>query len=368
VLVLYLSDGYLIGMAIWLVFLAGLFFGVLRHRRAQRTKGRTLALANVGLSVCMLVAVVTAAELAFACFADFSDTFNITNVSKRWLALHIDHERNNEGNRDREPFTKYVAPGHKRIIFLGDSFTIGHGIKRMEDRFSDRIAAWLDEKAPGRYVVANLGEPGVEASVVQSTAAAVMFKMQADVSLFVYVYNLNDIEGYMQLAGQNPLEGIYTSQPTFFLFRDTYLLNWLYFRFLQFRARNNPYFDRLAAAYRTSAWDGLRAKLSQLNRECKEGHADFRMVIFPFLHDLKGEDSFKDARVRLADFCKSEKIPLLDLDPVFRQHATENLMVSRFDAHPNERAHAIAAEAIEKELLADLVGSQTPRDASKQDR
>jgi hypothetical protein len=359
VLVLYLSDGYLIGMGAWLIILVGLFFGVLWYRRRQRLKVRSLALANLGLSLCMLLGVVTASELAFACFADFSDTFNITNVSKRWLLLHIDHERNNEGNRDRAPFTKYV-PGRKRIIFLGDSFTIGHGIKRMDDRFTDRIAAWLDEKVPGKYVVANLGEPGVEASVVESTAAAVMFKLQADVSMFVYVYNLNDIEGYMALAGQNPLEGVYTSQPSLFLFRDTYLLNWLYFRFLQFRGRNNPYFDRLAAAYHGPAWDGLRTKLSQLHRECKEGHADFRMVIFPFLHDLKSEDLFRDARARIADFCKSERIPVLDLEPVLREHASENLMVSRFDGHPNERAHAIAAGAIEKDLLSDLVRPTQP--------
>ena len=37
-----------------------------------------------------------------------------------------------------------------------------------------------------------------------------------------------------------------------------------------------------------------------------------------------------------------------------RQHSGENLVVSRFDAHPNERAHAIAAEALEKDLLSDL--------------
>ena len=358
-LVLYLSDGYLIGMAVWLAALALLLLGVLWYRRRRRSKGRGLVVANIGLSLWMLLAVVTAGELAFACFADFSDTFNITNVSKRWLALHIDHERNNEGNRDREPFTKYV-PGRKRIIFLGDSFTIGHGIKRMDDRFSDRVAAWLEQKAPGKYAVANLGDPGLEASQIEAIAAGVMFKMQADVSMFIYVYNLNDIEGYMDLAGQNPLEGIYTAGPQFFLFRDTYLLNWLYFRFRQFQGRNNRYFEKLAASYHTSAWDGLRAKLSQLHRECKQGDAELRMVIFPFLHDLSGDDSFKEARQRLADFCKTEKIPLLDLDPIFRQHAGENLMVSRFDAHPNERAHAIAAEAIEKDLLADLVRPAQP--------
>jgi hypothetical protein len=360
VLVLYLSDGYLIGMGIWLLILIGLFFGVLLYRRQSRTKNRRLALSNLGLSLCMLLGALTAAESAFACFADFSDTFNITNVSKRWLALHIDHEKNNEGMRDRMPFTKFAPVGRKRIIFLGDSFTVGHGVKQVEDRFSDRVAAWLDETAPGKYVVANLSEPGWETSQVQAHAAAVMFGLQADVSMFVYAYNLNDIEGYMQEAGQQPLEGIYTSEPKFFLFRDTYLFNWLYFRFLQFRARNNTYFDRLAKAYETPAWDGLRIKLSQLHRECKEGHADFRMVIFPFLHDLNGPDSFHEARARLAAFCKSEKIPLLDLDPIFRQHAGENLMVSRFDAHPNERAHAIAAEAMEQHLLSDLVHPKQP--------
>src|SRR5580704_15990364 len=180
-------------MAVWLVILATLFFGVLWGRRKQRARGRGLFLPNLGLSLCMLLAVVTAGELGFACFADFSDTFNITNVSKRWLALHIDHERNNEGFRDRQPFTKYVPAGKRRIIFLGDSFTIGHGVKRMEDRFSDRVAAWLEQNAPGKYAVANLGDPGLEASQVEALAAAVLLKEQADVSVLIYVYNLNDI-------------------------------------------------------------------------------------------------------------------------------------------------------------------------------
>ncbi len=35
-------------------------------------------------------------------------------------------------------------------------------------------------------------------------------------------------------------------------------------------------------------------------------------------------------------------------------------MVSRFDAHPNERAHAIAAEAMEQDLLSDLVRPKQP--------
>ena len=160
VLIFYLSQGYLLAMSAWIVTLVAAFYGLLRYRQSCRQKSRRLWPANAGLSLLMLLAAITASELGFACFADFSDTFNITNVSKRWLSIHIDNERNNEGFRDRNPFMKYVSPGQKRIVFLGDSFTAGHGIKKIDDRFTDRIAAWLEEKQPGKYVVANLGEPG----------------------------------------------------------------------------------------------------------------------------------------------------------------------------------------------------------------
>ena len=50
---------------------------------------------------------------------------------------------------------------------------------------------------------------------------------------------------------------------------------------------------------------------------------------------------------------------MLDLQPIFSEHTGEKLEVSRFDAHPNERAHAIAAEAIEKDLFSDLVAPRS---------
>jgi lysophospholipase L1-like esterase len=357
--VLPLPIGYLVAMMIWLLILAALFYGLLRYRQRCRRTARRLWPTNAGLSLAMLLAAITAGELGFACFADFSDTFNITNVSKRWLAIHLDREQNNEGFRDRNPFTKFVAPGQKRIVFLGDSFTAGHGIKNIDDRFTDRIAAWLEKKQPGKYVVANLAEPGLEASMIEARAKS-LFLTHSDVSIIIYIYNLNDIEGYAPEM-QKSLGQIYTAEPHNPLFRDTYLLNWLYFRYVQFKyAKGTTYFSDLAAAYRSEAWTGLRAKLAQLCRECAEEKVDFRMVIFPFVQDLKSDDPFRGARSQIVEFCKSRKVPVLDLQPILKEHASENLTVSRFDAHPNERAHAIAAEAIEQGLLSDLVAPPRP--------
>lgn len=357
--VLPLPYGYLGAMAIWVIVLFAMFYGLLRYRQRCRRNSQRMWPANAGLSLAMLLAVITAAELGFACFADFSDTFNITNVSKRWLVLHIDSEWNNAGVRDRNPLTKFVPPGQKRIVFVGDSFTAGHGIKNIDDRFTDRIAAWLDTKRPGKYAVANYAEPGLEASMIEGKIKA-LFKEHYDVSMIVYVYNLNDIEGYAPDT-QKYLLQINTAEPHNPLLRDTYLLNWLYFRYVQFKyAKGTSYYASLAEAYRSEPWKGLRDKLAQLCRECAEQKVDFRMVIFPFVQNLGGEDAFRDARSQIVAFCKSQNVPVLDLQPILREHAGENLTVSRFDAHPNERAHAIAAEAIEKDLLSDLVKPSSP--------
>jgi hypothetical protein len=56
--------------------------------------------------------------------------------------------------------------------------------------------------------------------------------------------------------------------------------------------------------------------------------------------------------------CRREGIPCLDLLPVLEPHASEKLTVNIFDAHPNERAHELAADAIADRLLGDLTDRQ----------
>ncbi|MDB5385528.1 MAG: hypothetical protein JWM11_1174, partial [Planctomycetaceae bacterium] len=41
-------------------------------------------------------------------------------------------------------------------------------------------------------------------------------------------------------------------------------------------------------------------------------------------------------------------------EPVLKPHVSEGLMVNRFYAHPNERAHAIVAGALKDQLFQDL--------------
>ena len=77
-------------------------------------------------------------------------------------------------------------------------------------------------------------------------------------------------------------------------------------------------------------------------------------MVFPFMHNLGPDYDFHHAHTKLVKYCREAKIPVLDLEPVLAPHVEEGLTVSRFDAHPNERAHELAAEAILGLLLDNL--------------
>jgi hypothetical protein len=84
---------------------------------------------------------------------------------------------------------------------------------------------------------------------------------------------------------------------------------------------------------------------------CNAHGIEFKVVIFPFLQTLDRQSPFDHARKVVREFCDSQHIPVLDLYDTLSEHAKEQLTVSLFDAHPNPRAHELAAEAILPFLL-----------------
>lgn len=169
-----LPFDYLLATGAWVVVLAGSLplFVAVRRRAASRQSGKTprqpARWANLGLSVWMFLATLTAVELYFAIVYDRSDVVNATNVSKHWFKRHVEPDqkilRFSDGRqtiyRDMREFRKTFGAGQRQICFVGDSFTFGHGVARVGDRFSDLVGASLDWQAPGRFVVSNLADAG----------------------------------------------------------------------------------------------------------------------------------------------------------------------------------------------------------------
>lgn len=348
----YLPATYLLGLAVWLLALAAALVWSLSLRRQRKQHQRSLFIPHLCLSAWFVLGIMTLAEIWCAFGVDQSDAFNMTNISKRWFQKYIEAQRNQAGWRDIREFPRTLPEGVKRICFFGDSFTIGHGVRRREDRFTDRLDAELNHVQPGKFQVANLGDPGLEVSQIEARARGLLDQgYQIDIA--VYVFMLNDIEGYDPRT-QEVIKSLQRAEPHFFLISNTYFPNWLYFRWRQASGRGGEYFPHLRDSYSEAPWDGMARKLDQLHQDFKSHNVDFRMVIFPFLHNLGPAYPFHEAHRKLKEYCQAAGIPVQDLEPVLTAHAKERLTVNRFDAHPNERAHAIVAEALHDQLLHDL--------------
>jgi lysophospholipase L1-like esterase len=382
---------YLLVMAVWLAVLGVVLRSLLLWRRRlkatpgdvvggrkpsgekgaeQKTPGTVGGAWKLKLafSVWSLLALLTSLEFVFAAFVDTTDAFNATNVCHRWFRRHVDPYRNEAGFRDRREPQAGSRDDVRQIYFFGDSFTIAQGVDRLEDRFTDLVEAELNLRrgsAGSEIQVANFGEFGWDVSLIEGMVRATLEQgYQPDV--IVYVYMLNDIEGYDPRT-EVAIKSIQQSRSTFWLWQRTYFFNWLHFCWQQAQAgRTVDYFPHLADSYDSPVWVNVRASLQRIKERCDEHGVEFRMVFFPFLHNLGPEYPFKHAHQKLAEFCDDVGVRYLDLEPVLTPHTDEGLMVNRFDNHPNERCHAIVADAIVEQLLADQAEDAVLPQASRQ--
>ena len=109
---------------------------------------------NIILSVSMLFLLFFTVELIFS-FYPYCTNASASYMSRLWF--HYYWNKNEDGFRDID-FGQMNASGKKRIYFIGDSFTEGHGIKNPKDRTSDIIRERLKVKYD--YNIFNMGRNG----------------------------------------------------------------------------------------------------------------------------------------------------------------------------------------------------------------
>ena len=364
----HLSFDYILGFLAWIGVGAFTFFGLLMLRRRWRGRKRSLWVANFGLSIWMAMAVMTLVEIYFATIYDQSDSFNMTNVSKKWFRLHVKPDekwlvlQGNEGIkfRDDREYPKSISNSQHHVCFLGDSFTFGHGVKSVSDRFSNRVRKQLEDEDPNRTVVTNLADAGTDLHWVELVLQK-LFGHRHRVHTVVYVMCLNDIETFHPDRDKF-YEELGANTPDFFLFKDTYFLNFAYFRYRQYtRPAVRDYYSFVRNHYDGAPWERMSEKLQRVNELCRTNKARLCVVVFPFLHNLGDEYSFRKVHKQVVTFCENAAIPVLDLDPVLTPHVDDGLTVNSLDAHPNERAHELAAGAILK-FLRPIVREDTIHD------
>jgi len=370
-LLFWLETSYLLGLVAWTGCLGAFLVWLLKRRRMirlRRLAGGRLPSKRINaifMGVWFFLATLTFAELIFAVGVDHSEAFNASLIAKRWFARHIDAERNADGFRERRLLSDRLPADVKRILFLGDSFTAGHGIKNMDDRFTERLELQLNATAEPGWQVYNMGEPGYEISMIRALDEAVLSRDHA-VDMVIYCYMMNDIEGYdpktqaaIEEIGQRRRSGNW-------LVENSYFINWSYHRWVQYSAGSSvDYFPHLVDSYAGTPWLSVMHDLNDMVARSREKNIPFRLIIFPFMHNLGPEYPFGDAHEKLVTWAYEYDVRVLDMRPVFEAHLAEKLTVNRFDNHPNERAHALIAEELAKWISADDAPAETSNPAAK---
>lgn len=316
--------------------------------RRKTGKGWVRLVAGNVLVLCLLLSLVLlGGEIYYRYVYDTTDSFALTKTTHRWFQRH--YHRNETGFRDSmKTYEKRIEPGKRRITFFGDSFTAGHGVPNVDDRFANLVRAARPEWEV--HVLAQNGwETGNELDFLRQ-------QLPADYMLdqVVLVYCLNDICDLIP-EWRTTLRRIYEANQPRHVFKHSYFLNTLYFRMV---ASADPdvanYFDFTLDAYKGAIWRRQESRLRDFAECVRQRGGHLRVVTFPFLHNLGKSYSFEAVHRQLDGLWKSLDVPHLDLLPLYRSKVGEDLVVGAHDAHPNEHAHHLAAEALVPFLAAHL--------------
>ncbi len=282
-------------------------------------------------------------EAYFRFFYDTTDAMAFSRVCQRWFERywHVNTWR----CRDDHNYAFKIEPGKRRVTFLGDSFTTGHGIKNLEDRFGNRI-----RRAHPDWEIHLLARNGFDTGSEIGGLKEVM-SVGYQVQNVVLVYCLNDVDD-LQPESSAFLNRIASAvAQAGWLRRNSYFADFLYCRY---RAARDPhirdYYAFTREAYRGPLWERQKQRLKSLRDLVHSHGGQFSVVTFPFLHALGPVYPWRFVHEELDQLWKDLNVPHLDLLPIYAGLPAKKLTVNHFDPHPNEYANQLAAAAIDKFL------------------
>lgn len=338
---------YLIGIfASFFIFICFVFW-VIKSSYSPKTKKILL---SVSFFIVCAVLIFSAFEGHFRYVYDESDGLGFLQVNKRWQQRHVVY--NNYFKRDKD-FKVEKPASSIRIGMLGDSITFGQGIADPNDRFSDILQKNLQENGINAEVY-NLGVPGLDSHEEIELYRDLSF---LNFDIIVWQYYLNDIQPedkgepakiISQDAYANDLVRKLSKISTFFDF--------LYWRF---SSKYSTTFDKLDTHYLSmyddeSILKSHEEEMSQFIEELKEQDKKIIVVIFPFIELLGSDYPAIEAHNKLNSYFESQGVQTIDLLDDLSNSNWQDLVASKFDTHPNEKVHNLAAEKLYDKIYSDL--------------
>lgn len=275
-------------------------------------------------------------------FIPRSHSADYTLASKLWYAKYW-KPINSSGFRDDEPNNN-----HPVILFVGDSFTAGHGLNSVDDRFSNIVKKDLNKKEK-LFTIINMGRPNLDSRGEYDAMMNFLYLNRIKPKKIVLQYCGNDIEGTATNKGLI-FEGIRppADMNAFMLIMGSgsYFLNYLYF------LAPREHLGRSYINYLTNAYKNDKVLSSHKNDlmlfvdYAGRNSIQLIAVIFPFLTDIEMSDSLYVNNI--VQFFKSNNITAINVSELAKTMPVDERIVNKNDTHASKKLNRIIAEEILK--------------------
>jgi hypothetical protein len=265
-------------------------------------------------------------------------------AAQLWLAKYW-KPVNSLGFKDKEP-----QHAKNAILFLGDSFTAGHGLKYVEERFSNIVEKELN-KDGAQYTTINIGANDADTTLEYNRMIDFYYLTRIKPKTIVLQYFANDIE---RVAMNNGIvfEGFRPppDMNKFLLFigSGSYFINYIYWLFPR-EYLSLPYINFLKQSYENKDVlakhkENLRAFIDY----ARDNSIQLIVVIFPFMNDLGMSDSMyvKD----IANLFEASNISTINVSPLVKDIPVNERIININDAHASPKVHRIVAREILKKI------------------
>lgn len=300
--------------------------------RNDRLDGRVKRSLTMPLSVFVLVLFL---ELVFM-FVPRSHGTGITLAERVWDSLYW-QDINSLGFRDHEPPT----PGSETqyVLVVGDSFTEGHGIRFIEQRYTGLLQARLGSP----YKVLNLGASGSDTRRQYKNLET--YPIPPDIVILQYFGN--DIEEACRQHGKTFVGfQFYSDVPGFakYLVTHSFFFNFAYWLFPH-DAGNRRYAGYLQDCYGDESV--LEEHFRDLDRFVEyaiDRQVPLLVLIFPFLEE--NTDAVNRYVSLVGSHLEARGVLVISVADLIQSLPPGDRVVNRSDGHASTKVHEAAARAL----------------------
>lgn len=266
---------------------------------------------------------------------------------------------NTQGFREREPSPK--APGVRRVVLVGDSFTEAQGV--VLDRSAARLVERLLRRDDAAVEVWNLGVRGHDFPELEGLFEAAL-ALEPDA--VVYEMVLNDVERDASLTRDRPRVNdwimVRERKPSW-LERHSSVVSFAVGRYETARIsrETTAWYRALYTDENRAGWTRTRAAWQRVKARCDARGTAFGVALWPLLVGLEEGAAypFADAHAQIRRGVERAQVPFVDLLPALRGRGAEALRVHESDLHPNEAAQELVAPVLAR-FVAGLRNPDAP--------